>query len=100
MRLAAIAAVAAVAALRGIGAADAAQLLFPLARRNDARFVVAGVQRQLGALALQVVLQGLDARAGVGLARLQLAALVVERGAPLHGLAALLVLPFPAQRAH
>src|SRR5213075_111187 len=86
--------------LRGIAAADAAQLLLALAGGDDARFVVARVLRELAALARKVVLHRLDAGARVGLAHLQLAALVVERDAALQRLAALLVLLLPAQRAH
>src|SRR5256885_5267539 len=50
-------AILAAVALRGIGAAHAAQLILALARRDNARFVVAAIKREVGALPLQVVLQ-------------------------------------------
>src|SRR5258706_2226750 len=100
MRLPRVARAIAAIGLRLIAAADAAQLLLALAGGDDARFVVARILRELAALARQIVLHRLDARAGVGLAHLQLAALVVELGAALPRLAALLVLLLPAQRAH
>src|SRR5581483_12168804 len=84
----------------GVGAADAAQLLLALARGDDARLVLAGVQRERGGVPIELLLQSLDAGAGLGFGRLQLAALVVERGDALLRLRALLVLLLPAQRAH
>ena len=75
-----------------VRAADPAQLLFPVARRNEARIIVGGVHRQFRPLTLQVALQGLDLGAGIGFGKLQRRSLVIEFGAPLDNLGSLLVL--------
>src|SRR3990172_9616025 len=67
-----------------VRAADPAQLLLPVARGNNARFIATGVRRQFNPLPLEILLQDLDPGTGVRFGKLQRPALLIELGATLY----------------